>query len=121
MTNVFSDELTLLHNPRCSKSRAANARLKESGIAFRERRYLDEPLSPDELRELAQRLGRPAHEWVRRGESAYKQAGLSADSSEAEILEAMARSPILIERPILVTRDRAVLGRPPERIFEFLR
>ncbi len=117
-TNLFPDELTLLHNPRCSKSRAARVLLEENGIAFRERRYLDDPLSSDELRELAQRLGRPANEWVRRGESAYKEADLDADSSEAEILDAIARSPILIERPILVTKDRAVVGRPPERILE---
>ena len=118
--NLLPDELTLLHNPRCSKSRAAQVLLEAKGIAFRERRYLDDPLSSEELRELAQRLGRPANEWVRRGESAYKEADLDADSSEAKILEAMARSPILIERPILVTKDRAVIGRPPERILELV-
>ncbi|MCZ6713349.1 MAG: arsenate reductase (glutaredoxin) [Deltaproteobacteria bacterium] len=119
-TNLFPDELTLLHNPRCSKSSAAGALLEKNDIAYRERRYLDEPLSPDELHELAQRLGLPAREWVRRAESAYKQAGLDPDSSEAEILAAMAGSPILIERPILVTKARAVVGRPPERIFELV-
>ena len=118
--NLLPDKLTLLHNPRCSKSRAAGALLEENGIAYQERRYLDEPLSPDELNELAQRLGIPAKEWVRRAESAYKEAGLDADSSEAEILAAMAASPILIERPILLTKDRAVVGRPPERIFELV-
>lgn len=114
------DRSVLLHNPRCSKSRAAGALLEENGIAYQERRYLDEPLSPDELNELAQRLGIPAREWVRRAESSYKESGLDADSSEAEILAAMAASPILIERPILLTKDRAVVGRPPERIFELV-
>ncbi len=110
----------LLHNPRCSKSRAARALLEERGVGVRERRYLDEPLSRAELEELRRRLGRPAAEWVRRGEPAYRDAGLSPASSESELLDAMAASPILIERPILVRGPRAVVGRPPERVLELL-
>ena len=114
------DALVLLHNPRCSKSRAAHALLIERGAAFGERRYLEDPLSRAELDELRKRLGRPASDWLRRGEDAYAEAGLAADSSEAAILDAMAAHPILIERPILVRGARAVVGRPPEAILELL-
>jgi arsenate reductase len=111
---------TLLHNPLCSKSRAAKALLDERGLAYQERRYLEEPLSPDELAVLRQRLDRPAREWVRPGEEAYRQAGLSPASSEEAVLAAMARFPILIERPIFVRGDRAVVGRPPDQVLELL-
>ncbi len=112
--------ILLLHNPRCSKSRAALALLTARGAAVREHRYLDEPLSRAELEELRTRLGRPPAEWVRRGEPAYREAGLSEASSEAQLLDAMAAHPILIERPILVRGRRAVVGRPPERVLELL-
>jgi arsenate reductase len=110
----------LLHNPRCSKSRAALALLEERGLPFVERRYLDEPLSREELDALRARLGRPPGEWVRKGEDAFAEAGLDASADEAAILDAMAAHPILIERPILVRGARAVVGRPPERVLELL-
>jgi arsenate reductase len=111
---------TLLHNPRCTKSRAAKALLDEQKVPYQERRYLDEPLSPAELAELRKRLDRPAREWVRAGESEFKAAGLTSASDDAAILAAMARHPILIERPILILGEHAVVGRPTERIAELL-
>ena len=114
------DELVLLHNPRCSKSRAARALLEERGLAFRERRYLDEPLSAAELRDLAARLGRPAREWARRDEAAWREAGLPDDADDTAVLAAIAAHPVLLERPILVRGARAVVGRPPERVLELL-
>ena len=113
-------EIVLLHNPRCSKSRQALALLQARGVAVRERRYLEQPLSRDELARLRLRLARPAGEWLRRGEAAFGEAGLSEGSSEAEILDAMARHPILIERPIALRGERAVLGRPPEEVLRLL-
>jgi len=117
---IFPDTLTLLHNPRCSKSRTAKALLEERGIVFRERLYLEEPLSRAELSELAGRLGQPPAKWVRSSENAYKETGLSPDTKDDTILAAMARHPILIERPILISSKRAVVGRPPERVLELL-
>jgi len=123
------DELLLLHNPRCSKSRAARALLEERGVAFVERRYLEDPLSPAELAELAARLGRPPREWARRGEPDWTldddaggraRSAWPSESSDAEILAAMAAHPVLIERPILVRGKRAIVGRPPERVLELL-
>ena len=110
-------ELLLLHNPRCSKSRAARELLVERGVAFTERRYLDDPLSREELADLARRLGRPPREWARRGEAAWT---LPDDAGDEEVLAAMAKHPILIERPIMVRGARAVVGRPPERVLELL-
>ncbi len=115
------EELLLLHNPRCSKSRAARALLEERGVSFRERRYLEEPLSLDELRELAASLARPARDWARRGEPDWQAAGLADEAAtDEQILAAMAAHPILIERPILVRGPRAVIGRPPERVLDLL-
>lgn len=111
---------TLLHNPRCSKSRAAKALLDQRKVAYDERRYLDRPLSRDELAALRQRLGRPAREWVRAGEAEYRDAGLTPDAGDDAILAAMERFPVLIERPILILPDRAAVGRPPERVVELL-
>jgi len=110
----------LLHNPRCSKSRAAHALLEERGVDFEERRYLDAPLSRAELAALQERLGRSPREWIRKGESAYKEAGLGPDSDDGAILDAMEKHPILVERPILVTAKWAAVGRPPESILELL-
>ena len=114
------DTLVLLHNPRCSKSRAARALLEERGIAFVERRYLEDPLSRGELEDLERRLARPPSEWVRRGEDAYAQAGLDASSDASALLGAMAAHPILMERPIAIRGERAVVGRPPENVLELV-
>lgn len=114
------DRLLLLHNPRCSKSRAARALLEERGLDFVERRYLDDPLSRDELEELGRRLARSPKEWVRKGEPAYREAGLSDSADDAALLDAIAAHPILMERPIAVRGDRAVVGRPPEDVLELV-
>jgi len=107
---------TLLHKPKCTKSRAAKALLDERKVAYEERRYLEQPLSAAELAELRRRLDRPAREWVRSGEDAFKAAGLSKDASDKELLAAMAKYPILIERPILILAKQAAVGRPTENI-----
>ena len=113
-------EILLLHNPRCSKSRAAKAWLEENRTGFTERLYLEDPLSEVELNDLAVRLDRPVDEWTRKGEGALGEAGLSADSSDADVIGAMAKHPILMERPILIRGDRAAVGRPLENFEELL-
>lgn len=114
------DDPLLLHNPRCSKSRATQALLEERGVSFQVREYLKEPLSAEELVELERRLGKPAREWVRKGEAAYAEASLSADSSDDELRAAMVAQPILMERPILVSAAKAAVGRPPENVLGLL-
>ena len=113
---AIENEILLLHNPRCSKSRATEVLLEQAGVEYQTRAYLEEPLSRAELAELARRLDRPAAEFVRRGQSEFAEAGLSSGSSEDEILDAMAAHPILMERPILVRGERAAIGRPPENV-----
>jgi arsenate reductase len=114
------DRVVLLHNPRCSKSRATKALLEERGVEFDERLYLEDPLSKDELADLARRLGLPPSGFVRTGEAAWKEKGLGADASEDAILGAIAAEPILLERPVVVNGDRAKVGRPPEDVLEVL-
>ena len=114
------DQVVLLHNPRCSKSRAAHALLAERGVRFEERRYLEDPLSREELAELGRRLGRGPEEWVRRGEDTYAEAGLDTASGASAVLDAIAAHPILMERPIAIRGERAVVGRPPENVLELL-
>src|SRR4051812_23925962 len=107
---------TLLHNPKCTKSRAAKALLDERNVDYEERRYLEQPLSAAELAELRRRLDRPARDWVRASEDAFKEAGLSKDAGDEQILAAMVKHPILIERPILILDTRAAVGRPTDNI-----
>jgi arsenate reductase len=94
--------------------------LQQHGVEPVVVRYLDDPPSIATLRRLLQQLDLPASALLRRGESAFGEAGLAADSSEQQILQAMAEFPQLIERPVVVRGQRAVLGRPPENVLELL-
>jgi arsenate reductase (glutaredoxin) len=120
MLPASSDRLLLLHNPRCSKSREAKALLEARGVGYAERRYLEQPLTREELLDLAQRLGRPVREWTRSQEPAFAALGLAVDAPESALLDAIARHPELLERPVLVRGARARIGRPPEAILELL-
>lgn len=106
--------VTLYHNPRCSKSRNTLALLEENGVSPDIVLYLEKSPDAGQLKDLLKKLGMTAGELVRRGEADYKAAGLSRDSSDADVLAAMVRYPKLIERPIVVKGRKAVLGRPPE-------
>jgi arsenate reductase len=117
---ALPDGPLLLHNPRCSKSRAAKALLEQRGARFELRLYLEAPLSRAELTELRRRLARPAREWVRRGEPAFSAVGLGPESDDDAVLAAIAEHPELLERPILVRGERAVVGRPPENVLDLL-
>lgn len=109
------------HNPRCSKSRGALELLRERGIEPEIVAYLDTPPSPAELSELLRKLGLPARDLLRTGEDEYRELGLDDETlSEQQLVEAMAAHPRLIERPVFVVGDRAVIGRPPERVLELL-
>ncbi len=107
---------TIYHNPRCSKSRNTLQLLEDKGIQPNVVLYLETPPDSSEIRALLKKLGFKAEELVRRGEGDYKVSGLGKESSEAEYVSAMARYPRLIERPIVVKGDKALLGRPPENV-----
>lgn len=113
-------KFTIYHNPRCSKSRNTLALLQEYGVEPEVVLYLEDPPDIAELRSLLGKLGITAAELVRRGEEEYKACGLDRDSGDDQILAAMAAHPRLIERPIVVRGDRAVLGRPPENVLDLL-
>ena len=114
-------ELILYHNPRCSKSRGALELLEARGLQPQVVRYLDTPLSASELRELLGKLGYSARQLLRSGEELYQELNLDDPAlDEAALIAAMVEHPRLIERPILVAGDKAVVGRPPERVLELL-
>ncbi|MDH5171289.1 MAG: arsenate reductase (glutaredoxin) [Gammaproteobacteria bacterium] len=113
-------DYTIYHNPRCSKSRNTLALLESNGIEPEIVLYLETPLDARQIKGLLGKLGMSAAGLVRRGEDDYKASGLGRDSGEAEIIAAMAACPKLLERPIVVRGDRAVLGRPPENVLELI-
>ncbi len=82
--------------------------------------YLETPLDSSEIKALLKKLGIGAAELVRRSEDEYKASGLDKDSSAEDYVAAMARYPKLIERPIVVRGNKAVLGRPPENVLALL-
>jgi arsenate reductase (glutaredoxin) len=111
-------EVLLLHNPGCSKSRATKAVLEQAGISFGVRLYMEDPLTEDELAVVAARLDRPVREWVRSGQAEYALAGLDANAGSEAFFAAMAKDPILMERPIVLTATGARIGRPPIHVLE---
>ena len=112
---------TIYHNPRCSKSRATLALLREHGVEPEIVEYLKHAPGADELRDVLAKLGARPRDILRKGAAVYKQLGLGDEAlSDEALIEAMVAHPILIERPIVVTGDRAALGRPPEAVLEIL-
>lgn len=104
---------TIYHNPRCGTSRRTLALLEEAGVALTIVDYLRTPLTVDELRRLYARAGIAPRDGLRAGEAG---AAALADADDETVLAAMARDPILIQRPLVETRDGVVLARPPERV-----
>jgi arsenate reductase len=114
-------DLTLYHNPRCSKSRGALELLEARGLTPTVVRYLETPPNAAQLRALLGKLGIGARDLLRTGEDEYKTLNLAdASLSDDDLIAAMAAHPKLIERPILVAGDKAMIGRPPEKILEIL-
>src|SRR5688572_3419405 len=111
---------TIFHNPRCSKSRAALALLQERGIEPRIVDYLRTPPTTAELTSMVRKLGIPAEQLVRKGEEIYKKRYAGKKLTDAQWIEVMVEHPILIERPIVISGNRAVLGRPPENVAALL-
>ncbi len=114
-------DLTLYHNPRCSKSRGALQLLEARGLAPTIVRYLETPPSAAQLSDLLGKLGIGARQLLRSGEDEYRTLNLADPAlSEAQLIEAMVTHPKLIERPILIVGSKAVIGRPPEKVLELL-
>jgi arsenate reductase len=111
----------IYHNPRCRKSREVLQILQEKGIEPEIVLYLETPPSAAEIRELGEMMGKAPQEFIRKGETVYKEMVKGRDLDEKSIIEVMAKHPILIERPIVVKDGKeAVLGRPPEEVLKLL-
>jgi len=110
----------LYFNPSCSKCRSALSLLEEHHIDADSVRYLDVPPTLADLERLMDLLGiEDPREMMRTGEPVYVELGLG-DRPQSDLLEAITKHPILLERPIFVAGDRAVIARPPERVLELL-
>lgn len=113
--------ITLYHNPRCSKSREALALLEAQGQTPEIHLYLETPPSTKELKSIIAKLGISPRELLRKSEDLYKSLKLAdPELSDRNLVKAMIENPKLIERPIAVLGDKAVIGRPPERVLELL-
>jgi arsenate reductase (glutaredoxin) len=108
--------VTIYHNPRCSKSRATLELLRARGIEPTIIEYLKTPPTREQLQTILGLLGIRARDLARRKEAAWSEAGLNDDSDDDAVLEAMLDHPVIIERPIVICGDRAVVGRPPENV-----
>ena len=118
MSNI---EITIYHNPRCSKSRETLKILTDNGHAPVVVEYLKTPPSAEEIQRLLDLLSMQARDLIRTGEAEYIQAGLDQPSiSDQALIRAINAHPILLQRPIVVRDDRAVIGRPPEKVLELL-
>lgn len=104
------------HNPRCSKSRNALSYLEEKDLSFEIVEYLKEPLSKEDIEDLLKMLGIPAKDLIRKNEAIFKEQFKGKELSEDEWINAMVEYPKLIERPIVVKGEKAVIARPTENI-----
>ena len=112
--------VTIYHNPRCTKSRETLALLKERGIEPAVVEYLKEPLTKDAVKALIKTLGGDTAQIVRTKEAAYKDSGLTAKSTPDQVAAAIAKEPVLLERPIVVSGKKAAIGRPPENVLKIV-
>jgi len=112
--------IKIYHNPRCSKSRMGVAFLEDAKINYEVVNYLKEPPSEEELKDLIDKLGITPIELVRKNEKIWKENYKGKDLSDDEIIKAMVENPKLIERPIVINGNKAVVARPTEKIKEIL-
>jgi len=112
--------MKIYHNPRCSKSRETLALINEAGKHVEIIEYLNNRPSKEDLVDVLQKLGLKAEQIIRKGEAVYKDNFKGKELSEKKWIEAMIRYPKLIERPIVIQGDRAVLGRPPQNVLDLL-
>lgn len=114
-------EVTIYHNPRCGTSRKTLDLIRKKGIEPRIIEYLKSPPTPRELDDLLTKLGMEPREIIRTREAEYNDLKLDNPAlSRSELIAALARNPILIQRPIVLSKARAVLGRPPENVDKIL-
>jgi arsenate reductase len=114
------NSFTIYHNPKCTKSRETLALLQEHGIQPKVIEYLKTPPTAAELEAIIGKLGITPEQLVRKGEDIYKANYAGQKLTDARWIEALVNHPILIERPIVVSGNRAVIGRPPQNVNQLL-
>ena len=115
------DKIVIYHNPACSKSRETLQLLEARECQPEIVDYLEDPPTPDELRRIIGLLGVAARDLLRTTEAVYRDAELDDDSlSDEEIIEAICEYPALLQRPIVIVGDKAVIGRPPARVLDLI-
>lgn len=113
--------IKILHNPRCSKSRATLQLLLEHGHQPEVIRYLETPPDASQLNRILEALGMSPRELMRKGEAEYRELGLDDPGlGHDELVAAMVATPKLIERPIVLAGGKAAIGRPPESVLDIL-
>lgn len=117
---IHMQKVILYHHPRCSKSRGALELLEARGIMPEIRFYQLDPPTPAELKGLLKKLGIRAEDLLRKQESLYKEQYRGAEHTEDEWIEIISAHPVLMERPVVVRSERAVIARPPEKVLELL-
>lgn len=110
--------MEIYHNPRCSKSRNTLALIQEKGVQAKVKLYLETPPNEDELRTILKKLAIPAEQLLRKNEAIFKEHFAGKTLDEQACIEAMVKFPKLIERPIVISDQKAVIGRPPENVLE---
>ncbi len=110
--------MIVYHNARCSKSRQACALLTEAGHTYEVVDYVNNPLSESELTELVQMLGIKPYDLIRKNEQIFKKHYKDKNANRVNWVKAMVKYPILMERPIVVSGDKAVIGRPPSLVLD---
>lgn len=113
--------IKILHNPRCTKSRQGLALLESMDQPFEVMKYLEEPLTLSELKSIIKKLDIDPIDLVRKNEAVWKSDFKGKELSDEEIIESMLLNPKLIERPIVIKGDKAVIGRPTEKILELVK
>lgn len=112
--------IQILHNPRCTKSREGLLLLESEGLQPEVIRYMDNLLTAEEITAILRKLGIPAIDWVRKNEVIYKEEYQGKDLTDDQWVEAMAKHPKLMERPVVINGDKAIIGRPAENIRKIL-
>jgi arsenate reductase len=119
--DTIVSDVVIWHNPKCSKSRDSLRLLEDRGLSVEIVKYLDNIPNKDELKQVIKLLGiKSAKELMRTKESIYKELNLDNQTDEDMLISAMIENPKLIERPIVIIRNRAVIGRPIDRVIELL-
>ena len=118
---MSQEKLVIYHNPGCSKSRETLQIMQDNNVSPEIIEYLNEPPTAQELAAIIAKLGVSARELLRTTEEVYREAGLDDDSlNEEEIIEAICEYPSLLQRPIVVAGDRAIIGRPPVKVLDII-